>query len=89
MTGVGVLSGLVSGAVRQAVSPGEPDLARLEAAFATHPVLRELAPELHVVATRTAQAAGRPRRSPTSESACAADRIERTQIRRRGMSGSA
>lgn len=52
VTGVGVLSGLVSGAARQAVPGGDSDLAHLEAAAAVHPALREIAADLHVVAVR-------------------------------------
>ncbi|MET0863478.1 MAG: hypothetical protein ABWZ98_04020, partial [Nakamurella sp.] len=44
----------VSGAARQAVPGGEQELARLEAAAALHPVLREIATDLHVVAHRPA-----------------------------------
>lgn len=58
VTGVGVLSGLVSGAARQAVPGGDAELVRLEAAAAVHPALREIAADLHVVARRPA--AGRP-----------------------------
>ena len=52
VTGVGVLSGLVSGAARQAMPGGDGDLARLEAAAAVHPALREIAADLHVVGVR-------------------------------------
>jgi SAM-dependent methyltransferase len=58
VTGVGVLSGLVSGAARQAVPGGDAELVRLEAAAAGHPALREIAADLHVVARRPV--AGRP-----------------------------
>ena len=52
--GAGVLSGLVSGAAQQAVPGGDQQLARLEAEAALHPVLREIAADLHVVAHRPA-----------------------------------
>jgi len=52
VTGVGVLSGLVSGAARQAVPGGDGELAHLEALAAAHPALREIATDLHVVAVR-------------------------------------
>jgi SAM-dependent methyltransferase len=54
VTGVGVLSGLVSGAARQAVPSGDAELVKLEAAAAVHPELREIATDLHVVARRPA-----------------------------------
>ncbi len=50
VTGVGVLSGLVSGAARQAIPGGDGDLARLEAEAAVHPALLQIAADLHVVA---------------------------------------
>jgi len=52
VTGVGVLSGLVAGAARQAAPGGDGDLAGLELLAAAHPALREIATDLHVVATR-------------------------------------
>lgn len=52
--GSGVLSGLVSGAARQAVPGGDHELARLEAEAGLHPILREIAADLHVVAHRPA-----------------------------------
>ena len=52
VTGVGVLSGLVSGAARQAVPGGDGELAGLEMLAAAHPTLREIATDLHVVASR-------------------------------------
>jgi SAM-dependent methyltransferase len=52
--GAGVLSGLVSGAARQAVPGGDHELALLEAEAALHPVLREIAADLHIVAHRPA-----------------------------------
>ena len=52
VTGVGVLSGLVSGAAMQALSGADTELARLEAAAAVHPALLEVAADLHVVARR-------------------------------------
>lgn len=58
VTGVGVLSGLVSGAARQAIPGGDAELVKLEASAAVHPALREIATDLHVVARRPA--AGRP-----------------------------
>jgi S-adenosylmethionine-dependent methyltransferase len=51
-TGVGVLSGLVSGAVMQAVAGGDGELAGLEAAATVHPALLQIAADLHVVARR-------------------------------------
>jgi len=56
VTGVGVLSGLVSGATRQAVPGGDGELARLEAEAAVDPALRGIAADLHVVARRPAPA---------------------------------
>lgn len=50
VTGVGVLSPLVSGAARQASGSG--DLAALESDAASHPALLEIAADLHVVAVR-------------------------------------
>lgn len=52
VTGVGVLAGLVSGAGRPAGPGGDDDLAALESAAAVHPVLRDIAADLHVVASR-------------------------------------
>jgi hypothetical protein len=52
VTGVGVLSGLVSGAARQAAPGGDGELAHLEVLAAEHPTLREIATDLHVVAVR-------------------------------------
>jgi SAM-dependent methyltransferase len=52
VTGVGVLTGLVSGAARQAAPGGEAELAALEAAAAVHPELLRIASDLHVVARR-------------------------------------
>jgi hypothetical protein len=52
VTGVGVLSGLVAGAARQAAPGGDGELAGLELLAAEHPALREIATDLHVVATR-------------------------------------
>ncbi|WP_395726484.1 class I SAM-dependent methyltransferase [Nakamurella sp.] len=52
VTGVGVLTGLLSGAARQAAPGGEADLADLEAAAAVHPELLRIASDLHVVARR-------------------------------------
>ena len=52
VTGVGVLTGLVSGAARQAAPGGEADLAALEAAAAVHPELLRIASDFHVVARR-------------------------------------
>ncbi len=52
LTGVGVLAGLASGAARQAAPGGDGSLAELEASASGHPVLRELAADLHVVARR-------------------------------------
>lgn len=50
--GVGVLTGLVSGAVREAAPGGDAELAALEAAAARHPDLLRIAADLHVVARR-------------------------------------
>jgi S-adenosylmethionine-dependent methyltransferase len=52
VTGVGVLTGLVSGAALQAAPGGEAELAALEAAAADHPDLHRIAADLHVVARR-------------------------------------
>lgn len=52
VTGIGVLTGLVSGAAREAATGGDAELAALEAAAATHPELRRIAADLHVVARR-------------------------------------
>lgn len=49
VTGVGVLSGLVSGAARQAVPGGDAELTALEVVAAGHPALREIAADLHVI----------------------------------------
>jgi S-adenosylmethionine-dependent methyltransferase len=54
VTGVGVLSGLVSGAARQAIPGGETELARLESDAAGHGALLQIAADLHVVAHRPA-----------------------------------
>jgi SAM-dependent methyltransferase len=54
VSGVGVLAGLVSGAARQAVPGGDGALAALEAMAGVHPALREIAADLHVVASRPA-----------------------------------
>lgn len=59
VTGVGVLTGLVSGAARQAAPGGEAELAALEAAAAVHPELLWIASDLHVVARRP-DVEGRP-----------------------------
>jgi len=58
VTGVGVLSGLVAGAARQAAPGGDGELAGLELLAAVHPTLREIATDLHVVATRPALVTG-------------------------------
>lgn len=50
VTGVGVLTGLVSGAARQAIPGGDTELARLESDAAVHPSLLQIAADLHVVA---------------------------------------
>ena len=50
VNGVGVLSGLVSGAARQAIPGGDTDLARLETEAGGHPALLQIAADLHVVA---------------------------------------
>ena len=50
ISGVGVLSGLVSGAARQAIPGGDSELARLEFDAAVHPSLLQIAADLHVVA---------------------------------------
>jgi SAM-dependent methyltransferase len=50
VTGVGVLSGLVSGAARQAIPGGDTELARLESEAAVHGALLQIAADLHVVA---------------------------------------
>lgn len=63
VTGVGVLSGLVSGAARQAVPAGEVELAALEAAAAAHPTLREIAADLHVIAAAAAPSTATANRS--------------------------
>ncbi len=52
VTGVGVLSGLVSGAALQAAPGGEGELAAVESAAAVHPDLVRIAADLHVVAHR-------------------------------------
>lgn len=52
VTGIGVLTALVSGAARQAAPGGEAELAALEAAAAEHPELLRIAADLHVVARR-------------------------------------
>lgn len=52
VTGVGVLTGLVSGAARDAAPGGEAELAALEAAAAADPELLRIAADLHVVARR-------------------------------------
>lgn len=58
VTGVGVLTGLVSGAARQAAPGGEAELAALEAAAAVHPELIPIASDVHVVGRRP-EAGGR------------------------------
>ena len=60
VTGIGVLAGLVSGAARQAAPGGDSSLAELEAVASQHPVLRELAADLHVVARRPDEVDGAP-----------------------------
>ncbi len=60
VTGVGVLAALVSGAARQAAAGGDGSLGQLEATASTHPVLRELAADLHVVALRPDGVDGAP-----------------------------
>lgn len=50
--GVGVVSGLVPGAVVQAQPDGVGALARLEAALAAAPPLRDIAADLHLLARR-------------------------------------
>lgn len=52
--GVGVVAGLVPGAVLQAQPEGVGALARLEAAVAASPPLRDIAADLHVLARRPA-----------------------------------
>lgn len=52
VTGVGVLSGLVSGAAMAAIAGADGELAGLEAQAAVHPALLEIAADLHVVARR-------------------------------------
>lgn len=52
VTGVGVLTGLVSAATRLAGSGAETELAALEAAAAGHPDLLPVAADLHLVARR-------------------------------------
>lgn len=52
VTGVGVLSGLVSGAAMQALSGADGELARLESRAAVDPALLQVAADLHVVARR-------------------------------------
>lgn len=54
VTGLGVVSGLVSGAVLPAGQHGAERLGELEAALSVHPVLREIATDLHVLASRPA-----------------------------------
>lgn len=54
VTGVGVLTGLVSGAARQAAPGGEAELVALESAASVHPELLRIASDLHVVARRPA-----------------------------------
>jgi SAM-dependent methyltransferase len=56
VTGLGVLAGLVAGG-RQGTASGDGELAGLEALAAVHPALREIATDLHVLATRPAAAA--------------------------------
>lgn len=58
VTGVGVLSGLVSGAARQVAPGGDVELTALEAAAAVHPALREIAADLHVVGRAAPPAEG-------------------------------
>jgi S-adenosylmethionine-dependent methyltransferase len=52
VTGVGVLTGLVSGAARQATPGGDGELALLEAAAGGHPGLTEIAADLHMIVRR-------------------------------------
>ncbi len=54
VTGVGGVAALATGVAWQAAAVGGSESAALDGAFSTHPVLRRLAPEVHVVATRTA-----------------------------------
>jgi len=54
VTGVAVVTGLVSAAASQAAPGGEAELADLEAAAAVHPELLRIASDLHVVARRPA-----------------------------------
>ena len=84
--GVGVLSGLVSGAARQAVPGGDHELARLEAEAALHPVLREIAADLHIVARRPADGRSgvRDGRDEDAGSAAAAAWTRRAGSGRRG-----
>ena len=60
VTGVGVLSGLVSGAARQATPGGDGELTLLEAAAAGYPGLTEIAADLHMVARRPEGASDGP-----------------------------
>lgn len=60
VAGVAVLSGLVSGAARQATPGGDGALALLEAAAAGYPGLTEIAADLHIVARRPEGASGGP-----------------------------
>ncbi|MET3807010.1 SAM-dependent methyltransferase [Nakamurella sp. UYEF19] len=62
ITGIGVVSGLVTGGTRpggtrptvpRSVGQIEPRLAELEAALSVHPALREIATDLHAVARLT------------------------------------
>ncbi len=52
VTGLGVVSGLVGGALLQSVPQGTEQLDALETALSDHPVLREIAADLHVLAGR-------------------------------------
>lgn len=52
VTGIGVVSGLISGAVRQAHPGADSDLARLETLIADRPPLRDIAAELHALARK-------------------------------------
>lgn len=52
VSGVGVLSGLVSGVARQAAPGGEAELGALEDVASVHPELLRVAADLHVVARR-------------------------------------
>jgi SAM-dependent methyltransferase len=68
VTGVGVLSGLVSGAARQSAAGGDGALAGLEVLAAGHPALREIATDLHAVATRPGTAGSGIESEPAPDS---------------------